>query len=148
MIQGGVASSTERGSASLTTVRLDLLGLAMLAIPNQRMPGSVCDPGVRTLRVGTSEALGVDPSGGFLGGFSPQARDATSAGTGPPPDEAMEARRQAGQWCGQRGESRRWSLVRILAAALDWAEPGWGQQRDPSRSRQSMRKDTSRNKNI
>src|SRR5215469_14091900 len=76
MIQGGVASSTERGSASLTTVRLDLLGLAMLAIPNQRMNVSVCDPGVRTLRVGTSEALGVDPSGGLLGGFSPQARDA------------------------------------------------------------------------
>jgi len=33
-IQGGVASSTERGAAGLTAEGLDALGLAVLAIPD------------------------------------------------------------------------------------------------------------------
>src|SRR6266699_2870396 len=63
-VQGGVASSTERGAASLTTERLDLLGLTMLAIANQRMNVSVCNPEVETLVVGTGIALGVHALGG------------------------------------------------------------------------------------
>jgi len=34
-VQGGVASSTEGGAASLTAKRLDLLGMTMLAIADQ-----------------------------------------------------------------------------------------------------------------
>jgi hypothetical protein len=47
-----------------------------------------------------------------------------------------------GQSSGVRGLRRRWSVVRIFAAALDWPGPGWGQQRDQSPSRQSMMKDS------
>ena len=55
--------------ASLTTERLDLLGLAMLAIANQRMNVSVCNPKVGTLVVGTGIALGVHTDGGLPAGF-------------------------------------------------------------------------------
>jgi hypothetical protein len=48
----------------------------------------------------------------------------TGAGTGPPPDEAVVARRQARQSSGVRGLRRRCTVVRILAAVLDWTEPG------------------------
>src|SRR6516225_7790679 len=45
----------------------------------------------------------------------------TGAGTGPAPEEAVEARRQAGQSSGQRGFSTQGSLLCTEASALDWA---------------------------
>ena len=58
-VQGSVASSTERGAAGLTAKRLDLLGMAMLAISDQSVDVSIGDPEVRALLVETSEARGV-----------------------------------------------------------------------------------------
>jgi hypothetical protein len=52
-------SSTECGSASLTTKGLDVLGLAMLAIPDERVDVSISDPEVQTLLIGTGKILGV-----------------------------------------------------------------------------------------
>ena len=69
----------------------------------------------------------------------------TGTGAGPAPDEAVEARRQAGQSCGQRGFRRRWSVLRIFAAALYGAGPGWGQQREQSSAREKVRKNKSKN---
>ncbi len=69
-IQRGVASGSERGAAGLTAKRLDVLGMTMLAISHQSMDGSVCDPEVRALLVGTSEARGV-----YSLGCSPAAFD-------------------------------------------------------------------------
>ena len=43
----------------LTAKRLDALGLAMLAIADQRVDLSIGDPEIRTLRVGTGETLRV-----------------------------------------------------------------------------------------
>jgi len=57
MRQRRVASSTEGGSAGLTTNRLDALGLAMLAIADESVELSIGDPEVRALRVRTSEAV-------------------------------------------------------------------------------------------
>jgi len=45
----------------LTAKRLDPLGMAMLAIPNQSVDVSICDAGVRALSVGTGKALCVHP---------------------------------------------------------------------------------------
>ena len=39
----------------------------------------------------------------------------TGADAGSTPDEAMEARRQAGQSSGERGLSRHWSLLRLAS---------------------------------
>ena len=101
-IQGRVASGTEGGAAGLAAKGLDALGMAMLAIANQRMDVSVGDPEVQALLVGTGEALGVHPLG-----CSPAAFHLTpgthSRGAGSPPDEGVEARRQAGQSSGERG---------------------------------------------
>jgi hypothetical protein len=69
-IQRGVASGSERGAAGRTSKRLDVLGMTMLAISHQSMDGSVCDPEVRALLVGTSEARGV-----YSLGCSPAAFD-------------------------------------------------------------------------
>jgi hypothetical protein len=60
-VQGSAASSTERGSASLTAKRLDALGLAMPAISHQSVDSNVRDAKVRALRVGTREAVGGYP---------------------------------------------------------------------------------------
>ena len=62
-VQGRVASRTEGGAAGLAAKGLDVLGLAMLAIPNQRVDLSIGDAEVGALRVGTGEAFGVDPLG-------------------------------------------------------------------------------------
>jgi hypothetical protein len=62
-IQGGVAPGRESRVTGLAAKRLDLLGMAMLAITNQGVEVSVCDPGVRALLVGTGEALRVHPLG-------------------------------------------------------------------------------------
>jgi len=50
----------------------------------------------------------------------------TGAGTGPAPNQPVEACRQTGQSSGERGLSRRWSVVRTEASALDCTRPGWG----------------------
>jgi len=62
-VQRGVASSTERGAAGRASKRLDLLGMPMLAISDEGVDLTIGDPEVRTLRVGTSEALGVHSLG-------------------------------------------------------------------------------------
>ena len=62
-IQGGVASSAQRGAARLTAKGLDLLGTAMLAIADQRVEVSLGDAKVPALRVGTGVALRVDAFG-------------------------------------------------------------------------------------
>jgi hypothetical protein len=62
-----MAPGREGGAASLTAKGLDALGLAMHAIPNQRVDLIIGDAEVGTLRVGTGEALGVHA----LGGSSP-----------------------------------------------------------------------------
>jgi len=62
-IQGGVASGSERGVTGRASKRLDPLDMAMLAIPDEGVDMSIGDAGVRTLRVGTGEALGIHPLG-------------------------------------------------------------------------------------
>jgi hypothetical protein len=59
-----MASSTECGVAGLAAKGLDLFSVTMLAIPNQGMNVSICDPEVRALVVGTGETLGVYAFGG------------------------------------------------------------------------------------
>jgi hypothetical protein len=68
-VQRSVASSSEGGAAGLTAQGLDALGMAMLAIPNQGMDVSVCDPRGGALVVGAGEALGVHPDGALPAGF-------------------------------------------------------------------------------
>ncbi len=68
-IQRGVASGTERGSAGRTSKGLYALGLAMLAISDQRVDLSIGDPGVWALLVGTGETLGVYAFGSSLPAF-------------------------------------------------------------------------------
>src|SRR5438105_5831458 len=62
-IERRVAPGSEGGAAGLTAKGLDLLGLAMFAIANQRMNGSVCDAEGRALLVGTGEAFGIHSLG-------------------------------------------------------------------------------------
>ena len=75
-IQGGVESSTERGAARLTPERLNPLGLAMLAISDEGMEGSVGVAKIAARSVGTGEARGVHASGALPADFSPHARGA------------------------------------------------------------------------
>jgi hypothetical protein len=66
--------------------------MAMLAVPNQCMDVSIGVAEVRTLRVETSKARGIYTFGGPCRLFtSRQGR----TGASPPPDGAVEARRQA-----------------------------------------------------
>jgi hypothetical protein len=62
-VHGSVTSSSEGGAAGLTPKRLNPLDTAMLAISDQGVDVSIGDPGVRALRVGTGETLGVHPLG-------------------------------------------------------------------------------------
>src|SRR6266852_4516613 len=68
------------------------------------------------------------------------------AGASSPPDEGVEARRQAGQSSGQRGFRRRWSVVHL---APPREEEGWrsNQSRRQSSAREKRRQTTSRNTN-
>ena len=68
-VQGRVAIGSEGGAASRASKGLDPLGLAMLAIPDERVDVSVCDPEVCALRVRTGEALGVHPLWSSLAAF-------------------------------------------------------------------------------
>ena len=70
MVQRSIASSAERGAASLAAERLDAFGLAMLAIPNQSVDSSVSVAKVLALPVRTGE-----PFGGYALGGSPPAFD-------------------------------------------------------------------------
>src|SRR5512142_2959944 len=63
-VQGGVTSSTECGAAGLTPERLDWFGLAMLAIPDERMDLSISIAEVQALLVGTSVPRGIYAFGG------------------------------------------------------------------------------------
>ena len=121
MVQRSIASSAERGAARLAAERLDPFGLAMLAIPNQSVYSSLSVAKVQALPVRTGEPFGGDADGGLPAGFSPHPKDATSVGLAA--GEVGEARRQAGQSFGQRGLSRRRSLLPSLPAALDAAGP-------------------------
>src|SRR6266478_3036905 len=68
-IQGRVAPGTERGVAGRASKRLDALGLAVLAIPDQSMNVGICDSRIRACSVGTGEACGVHPFGGASAAF-------------------------------------------------------------------------------
>ncbi len=68
-VQGGVATGGEGGAASRTSKRLDALGFAMRAIPDERMDVSIGDPAVRALLMGAGEALGVHSLGGSPAAF-------------------------------------------------------------------------------
>ena len=68
MLQRSIVSSAERGAAGLAAKGLDLLGTAMLAIPNQRVDVSIGDAEVRALLIGTGEAFS-----GYALGCSPPA---------------------------------------------------------------------------
>jgi hypothetical protein len=68
-IQGGIASSTERGVAGLAAKGLDALGPAMLAIANERMSVSIGDPAVPALQASTSETFSVYAFGGSSAAF-------------------------------------------------------------------------------
>ncbi len=62
-IEWSVATSAERGAALLTAKRLDALGLAMLAIANQRVELIIGVAEVLALLIGTGEAGGAHPLG-------------------------------------------------------------------------------------
>ena len=141
--KGGVTSRAECAAARPTTERLDLLGMAVLAISDQGVDPIIGDAEVRALGVETGMALRIHASGGLLAGFSPLTRDATSAV--PAPNEGAEARRQAGQSSGERGFSKRGSLLRSLPVVLDGAGPRWGQLRAHSSAREKKSMNTSRN---
>ncbi len=68
-VQGRVSSRTEGGAARLTPERLNPLGLAMLAISDEGMEGSVGVAEVRALTVGASEPFGVYAFGGSPSAF-------------------------------------------------------------------------------
>src|SRR5260221_171568 len=70
----------------------------------------------------------------------------TGAGAGSTPDEAGEARRQVGQSSGERGLSRRWSVVRLAPPREEEGRSG-NQSRRPSLARERRRQTTSRNTN-
>ena len=73
-VQGSVAPGSESGTAGRTSKHLDSLGMAMLAIPDQRMNVSLGDPEVRAPLIRTGVAVGVHASGVLPAGFSPHAR--------------------------------------------------------------------------
>ena len=75
-VHGGVPAGTERGAAGLTPERLDVLGLTMRAIADERMEVSVSVAKGGALPVGTGEAFGRDADGALPAGFSPRARGA------------------------------------------------------------------------
>ncbi len=86
-VQRGVASGSEGGAAGLAAKGLDLLGTAVLAIPNQSVALGIGDPAIRALLVGTGKALGVHPLGCSLAAFelAPRAygsRPYTQRGSG------------------------------------------------------------------
>ncbi len=98
-IQGRVPPGSERGAASLTAKRLDALGLAVLAIANQRMNMSLDNAEVQALLVGTGVTLGVDSLG-----CSPAAFDLAPGA----------------YWCWRWPYSRRGSGGETTGGAIVW----------------------------
>ena len=94
-----MASGSERGVAGLTAKGLDLLGTAMLAIPDKRVDVSIGDPEVRALLIGTGEALRV-----YAFGSSSPAFDLAP---GP-------------YWCWRWPSSRRGSGGETTGGAIVW----------------------------
>ncbi len=137
--EGRVEPGSERSVAGLTAKGLDPLGTSMLAIPDQSTNVCVCD-----FKVGTLSAVFTRFGAPRRLFTSRQGR--TGRGAGSSPDEGVEARRQAGQSCGERGFRRRWSVVR-LASPLEEKGRSWNQSRRQRSVRVSMRKTTSRNMN-
>jgi hypothetical protein len=113
-----VASRAERGVTGRASKGLDLLSATMCAIPHQGVDSSVSDAEVRTLVVGTGEALSVYPLGSTPPAFD-LTPGRTGRGAGSTSDERVEERQQAGQSSGVRGLSRRWILVWIVLT-LEW----------------------------
>jgi len=125
-----VASSSERGAASRTSKRLDPFGMAMLAISKKTHEWKR----LRSRRTGTAgsdrrtpQCLGV---WGLPRRLLTSHQGRTGRGDGPAPDEAGEARRQAGPSSGGRGESRRWSVLR-LAPPREVEGRRWSQESAP-----------------
>ena len=94
-IQGRVAASTEGGAARLTPKRLNPLGLAMLAIPDEGVELSVDVPEVGALPVGTGEAFGIYPFGGSPPAFdlAPGTRHPQTLALHPTREESRDDRR-------------------------------------------------------
>jgi hypothetical protein len=104
-VQRRVPSSAERGATSETSERLDVLGTAMRAISDEGVDVRIGDSAVRTLWVGTGEALSGYADGVLPVGFLPRTRDVTSAEAGLTLGEGVQARRQEGQSSGVRGDA-------------------------------------------
>jgi hypothetical protein len=122
-VQGRVVPGSERGATGLASKCLNALSTAMLSISEK--PRGLERQCCQSTGTAGSDRRSLRCLFAWVlpGGFSPHTRDATSANAGPLPNEGVEPRRQAGQSSGVRGLRRWWSVVRILAAALDWAGP-------------------------
>ncbi len=110
-VHRGVASGSEGGVASLTAKGLDALGLAMLAIPDQRVDVSIGDPAIRALPIGTGVALGLHSLRCSAATFhltpgAYRSRSSTQRGSG------SETAGGAIVWRAGRCR-RRWSLLRL-----------------------------------
>jgi hypothetical protein len=94
-VRWGMASCTERGATGLTTERLDSLGSAMLAIPDERVNVSIGDAEVRALLIGTSEACGGYSPGGSSAAFH------LTPGANKPRSRSHTRRRSGGETAGR-----------------------------------------------
>jgi hypothetical protein len=99
-IQRRVAPGREGGAARLTAKRLDRLGMAMLAVPNQCMDVSIGVAEVRTLLVGAGVAVRVDTFG------SPSPTFHFTPGA---------------YWCRGRFPTGWWSAGETAGEAIVWA---------------------------
>ena len=97
-------------AGSLAAKLVDTLGLAMLAISDQRVDVSIGDVAVRALLVGEGGTLGVHTLGTPRRLFISRHRP-TGARACHTTDEGVETRRQAGQSSGIQCLRRRWNLL-------------------------------------
>jgi hypothetical protein len=96
-IQRGMAARAERGVTGRASKRLDLLGMAMLAIPNQSVDVSVSDSEVWALLVGTGKAFCVHPLRGTSAAFH------LTPGARLPQEQVSPLRRRGDRWGNQAG---------------------------------------------
>src|SRR5207245_1762776 len=141
-VQGRVAPGSERGMARLAAKGLDPFGTAMLAIANQGMNVGIGDPEVHALLVGTSEALGV-----YSLWCSPPAFDlapgAYRSSCWPCPQCGSGGETTGGAIVGERGFSRRWSVLRLASPCEEEGRSG-NQSRGRSSTRESRRQTMSK----
>jgi hypothetical protein len=143
-VQGSGAPGSEGGAAGRASERLDALGLAMLAIPDEGVDVSIGIPEGQALLVGTGVPLGVDSLG-----CSPPACDLAKA--------AHRSRCWPSSRRGRGGESagwaivwaagrcrRRWSLLRLALPREEEGRRG-NQRRRPSLASERRRQTESRN---